>query len=105
MVGYVVQAVFCCITSLQRMGGETEKSYKLARVIKTFLDEAGLCRRVTLEARPRGRNLGLPYIPKDLEQFDMATQRLVLIHPHEAMILKEKDLVVSQEGTYQEREE
>ena len=74
-------------------------------MIKTFLDEAGLCRRVTLEARPRGGKLSLPYITKDLEQFDGATQRLVLIHPHEAEIIKEKDLVIAQEGTYQKQEE
>ena len=67
-------------------------SYRLARVVKTSLDEAGLCRKVTLEARPRGGNLGLPYISKDLEQFDMAAQRLVLIHPHEAEMLTDDDL-------------
>ena len=64
-------------------------SYRLARVLKTSLDEAGLCRRVTLEARPRGGNLGLPYISKDLEEFDMATQQLVSIHPHEAEMLND----------------
>ena len=79
------------VETKQKLG---KNSYKMARVVKTFLDEAGLCRRVTLEARPRGGNLGLPYISKDLEYFDMATQRLVLIHPHEAEISKEKDLVV-----------
>ena len=67
-------------------------SYRLARVIKTSLDEAGLCRRVTLEARPRGGPLGLPYISKDLEEFDMAAQRLVLIHPHEAEMLTDDDI-------------
>ena len=43
----------------------------------------------------------------------MATQRLVLIHPHEAEIIKEKDLIISQEEdlvvsqdqAYQEQEE
>ena len=70
-----------------------------------LLDEGGLCRRVTLEARPRGGKLGLPYIAKDLEQFDMAMQRLVLIHPHEAEIIKEKDLVITQEGRHQRQED
>ena len=84
------------VETKQKLG---KNSYKLARVIKTFLDEAGLCRRVMLEARPRGGNLGLPYISKDLEQFDMATQRLVLMHPHKAEIIK-KDLVITQEGSY-----
>ena len=51
-------------------------------MVKTHVDESGLCRRVTLEARPRGGPLGLPYDPKVLEVFVMATQRLVLIHPH-----------------------
>ena len=71
-------------------------SYRLARVTKTHLDEAGLCRRVTLVARPRGGPVGLPYIAKDPEQFDMVTQRLVLIHPHEASMLKKEDLDLSQ---------
>ena len=69
-----------------------KNSYRLARVIKTSLDEAGLCRKVTLEARPRGGNLGLPYISKDLEEFEMAAQRLVLIHPHEAEMLTDEDI-------------
>ena len=64
-----------------------------------------VCAEVTLEARPRGGKLGLPYVTKDLEQFDMAMQRLVLIHPHEAKIIKEKDLFIAQEGTYQKQEE
>ena len=71
----------------------------MARVVRTFLDEARLCRRVTLEARPRGGNLGLPYVSKDLEYFDMATQRLVLIHPHEAEVMKAKDLVVKEKDS------
>ena len=75
----------------------------MARVIETFLDEAGLCQRVSLEARPRGGNIGLPYKPKDLEVFKMATQRLILIHPHEAGIIKKEELV-SQEGTLQEQD-
>ena len=40
-----------------------------------------ICRNVTLEARLRGGPLGLPYVPKYLETFKMAVQRLVLIHP------------------------
>ena len=52
------------VETKQKLG---KNSYKLARVIKTFLDEAGLCRRVTLEARPRGGKLSLPYVAKDLE--------------------------------------
>ena len=49
-------------------------SYRMAGVIKTHLNESGLCRRVTLEARPHGGPLGLPYVPKDLEKFQMAVQ-------------------------------
>ena len=66
-------------------------------MVKAYVDKSGLCKRVTLEARPKGGNLGLPYDPKDLEKFDMATQRLVLIHPHEAKILRKKDIVIGQE--------
>ena len=73
-----------------------KNSYRMARVTQTFLDEAGLCRRVKLEARPRGGPLGLPYIPKNLETFKMATQRLVLLHPHEAEILTKGDLSFNQ---------
>ena len=51
------------VETKQKLG---KNSYKLARVIKTYPDGAGLCRRVTLEARQRGGNLSLPYIPKDL---------------------------------------
>ena len=80
-----------------------KNSYRMARVIKTFLDEAGLCRRVSLESRPRGGNLGLPYISKDLEVFDMAAQRLILIHPHEAGIIKKNELI-SQKGTLNDEE-
>ena len=57
-------------------------SYRLARVIATDADEDGLCRKVTLEARPPGGKPGLPYDAKDLQRFEMAVQRLVLIHPH-----------------------
>ena len=63
------------VETKQKLG---KNSYKMARVIKMFLDEAGLCRRVTLEARPRGGNLSLPYVSKDLEQFDMATRGAVV---------------------------
>ena len=58
-------------------------SYRMARVIETHPDDNGLVRKVTLEARPRGGPLGLPYVPKDLETFKMAVQCLVLIHPRE----------------------
>ena len=61
-------------------------SYRMAHVVKTHPDEAGLVRRVTLEARPRGGPLGLPYKSKKLEKFKMAVQRLVLIHPRELEI-------------------
>ena len=47
-------------------------SYRMARVVETHLVESGLCRRVTLEARPCGGPVGLPYMPKDLEKFQMA---------------------------------
>ena len=73
-------------------------AYRMARVINTHLDEAGLCRRVTLESRPKGGKLGLPYKSKDLEVFDMATQRLILIHPHEAGMIKKEELT-SQDST------
>ena len=53
----------------------------MARVIETHPDANGLVRKVTLEARPRGGPLGLPYVPKERETFKMAVQRLVLIHP------------------------
>ena len=55
--------------------------YRMARVIKTHPDTNRLVRKVTLEARPQGGPLGLPYVPKNLETFKMAVQRLVLIHP------------------------
>ena len=58
-----------------------KNSYRMARVVDTHPDNAGLVWRVTLEARPRGGLLGLPYTPKNLERFQMAVQRLVLIHP------------------------
>ena len=44
-------------------------SYRMARIVETNLNESGLCRRVTLEARPRGGPLRLPYMPKDLDKF------------------------------------
>ena len=77
------------VETKHKLGKDT---YRLARVIKTSLDEAGLCRRVTLEARPRGGKPGLPFISKDLEVFDMAVQRLILIHPHEAEMLTADDI-------------
>ena len=52
----------------------------MARVVKTHPDKAGLVRRVTLEARPRGGPLGLPYKSKKLEKFK------ILIHPREFKI-------------------
>ena len=82
------------IKTPQKLG---KHSYRMARVRERFLDEAGLCRRVSLEARPRGGNLGLPYKSKDLYVFEMAIQRLILIHPHEASIIKKEELV-SQES-------
>ena len=72
-------------------------SYRMARVIETHLDESGLCRRVTLEAWPRGRPVGLPYVPKDLERFQMAVQRLVLIHPRELEVPKLEDFTIAPE--------
>ena len=64
----------------------------MACVVKTHPDQAGLVRRVTLEARPRGGPLGLPYKSKKLEKFEMAVQRLVLIHPRELEIPTIKDI-------------
>ena len=58
----------------------------MARVDETHPDDAGLVRRVTLEARPRGGPLGLPCTSKKLEKFQLAVQRLVLIHPRELEI-------------------
>ena len=49
-------------------------SYRMARVIETYPDDNGLVRKVTLEARPEGGPLGLLYVPKDLEKFNMAVQ-------------------------------
>ena len=49
-------------------------SYRMVCVVETHLNESGLCRRVTLEARPRGGPVGLPYVPKELERFQMAVQ-------------------------------
>ena len=67
-------------------------SYRMACVVETHPDEAGLVRHVTLEARPRGGPLGLPYKSKKLEKFEMAVQRLVLIHPREFEIPTVKDI-------------
>ena len=72
-------------------------SYRMARVVVTHLDESGLCRRVKLEARPHGGPVGLPYVPKDLEKFQMAVQRLVLIHPRELEVPKLEDFTFTQE--------
>ena len=49
-------------------------SYCMVRVIETHPDANGLVRKVTLEARPQGGPLGLPYVSKDLEKFNMAVQ-------------------------------
>ena len=67
-------------------------SYRLARVVAVKCDEAGLARTATLQARPPGGNPGLPYIAKELQTFDMAVQRLVLINPVEDKIPTEADL-------------
>ena len=61
-------------------------------MVQTHPDEASLVRCVTLEARPRGGPLGLPYTPKKLERFQIAVQRLVLIHPRELNIPTVKDI-------------
>ena len=58
----------------------------------THPDDSGLVCHVTLEARPRGGPLGFPYTAKNLEQFQMAVQRLVLIHPRELEIPKMEDI-------------
>ena len=72
--------------------------------ITAFTSTRGLCRRVKLEARPRGGPLGLPYISKNLETFEMATQRLVLLHPHEAEIITKDDLSFNQQNQDLENE-
>ena len=41
-----------------KLGKDT---YRMAHLVETHPDEAGLVQRVTLEARPRGGPLGLPY--------------------------------------------
>ena len=71
-------------------------SYRMARVVETHLDESGLCWRVTLEARPRGGPVGLTYVSQDLERFQMAVQRLVLIHPRELEVPKLEDFAIPQ---------
>ena len=58
----------------------------------THPDDAELVRCVTLEARPKGGPLGLPYTSKKLERFQMAVQRLILIHPRELEIPTVKDI-------------
>ena len=70
----------------------------MACVIETHPDENGLCRKVTLEARPRGGPLGLPYIPKDLETFKMAVQCVVMIDPRELEIPKLQDFATTPEN-------
>ena len=69
-------------------------SYRWAQVVETDADEDGLCRKVTLEAKPPGGKPGLPYESKGLQRFEMAVQRLVLLHPHDLEI-PAKDTVVS----------
>ena len=64
----------------------------MARVVETHPDQAGLVQQVTLEARPRGGPLGLPYKSKKLEKFKMAVQCLVFIHPRELEIPTIKDI-------------
>ena len=64
----------------------------------TYPDDDGLVRKVTLEARPRGGPLGLPYVPKNLEKFNMAVQHLVLIHPRELEITSIQDFVTTREN-------
>ena len=70
----------------------------MAQVVETYPDDNGLVRKVTLEARPRGGPLGLPYVPKDLEKFNMAIQCLVLIHPHELEIPSIQDFATKKEN-------
>ena len=70
----------------------------MARVIETHPDANGLVRKVTLEARPHGGPLGLPYVPKDLEKFNMAVQCLVLIHPQELEIPNIQDFTTMKEN-------
>ena len=73
-------------------------SYQMARVIETYPDDDGLVRKVTLEARPRGGPFGLPYVPKNLEKFNMAVQCLVLIHPRELEIPSIQDFATTKEN-------
>ena len=61
-------------------------------MVNTHPHEAGLVRRVTLEARPRGGPLELPYKSKKLEKFQIAVQRLVLMHPREFEIPMVEDI-------------
>ena len=46
--------------------------------------------RECLRGGPRGGPVGLPYVPKDLEKFQMAVQRLVLIHLTELEVVLER---------------
>ena len=50
-----------------------------------------------MEARPRGGPSDLLYISQDLERFQMAVQRLVLIHPRELELIKKEDFITAQE--------
>ena len=79
-------------------------SYCMARVVETHPDQSGLCRRVTLEAMPRGGSVRLPYVSKNLERFQMAVQRLVLIHPRELEVLKLEDISTTPEKVTQDTE-
>jgi hypothetical protein len=56
-------------------------SYRLAGVIATNKDEAGLVRIISLEVRLPGGKPGLAYVSKDLQQFPMAVERLVFLRP------------------------
>ena len=49
--------------------------------VESEADEAGLCRKVMLKAKPPGSKPGLPFEPKALQRFQMSVQRLVLIYP------------------------
>ena len=50
-----------------------------------------------MEARPRGGPLGLPYVPENLEKFNMAIQHLVLSHPRELEIPSIQDFATMKE--------
>ena len=55
-----------------------------------------------LEARPQGGPVGLPYVAKNLERFQMAVQRLMLIHPRELEVLKLEDIGTTPEKVKQD---